>query len=75
MSIQKNINALKAYRNVESNKPEYSLYMELYGSINGSQYGYKISKETAGCLKAKYLGIGNICEYGFINSKENNDQT
>ena len=69
LAIQKDINALKAYHNGESNEPEDCLYMELYGSINGSQYGGEISKNTADYLRAKYLGIGDICEYAFINSK------
>lgn len=69
LAIQKDIKALKAYHKGELNDPEDCLYMELYASINGSQHGGEITKEVADYLRAKYLGIGNVCEYVFMDSR------
>ena len=69
LAIQKDIKALKAYHKGELNDPEDCLYMELYASINGSQHGGEITKEVADYLRAKYLGIGNVCEYVFMGSR------
>lgn len=65
LSIQKDIEALKSYHRGELNAPEDCLWGELYGSINGSQHGGEISKETANFLRAKYLGFGSEEEYFF----------
>lgn len=59
LSIQKDIEALKAYWRGESDIAEDLLWCELYGSINGSQHGNEISKEVADILRKKYLGIDN----------------
>ena len=73
ISLQEDINALKSYHNGELDAPEDCLYMELDSSIKSSQYGCEITKEVADYLRAKYLGIGDICEYAFINSKAKNE--
>jgi len=51
LSIQKDIEALKKCWKGESDIAEDLLWCELYGSINGSQYGNEISKEVADILR------------------------
>ena len=65
LSVQKDIEALKSYHRGELDAPEDCLWGELYGSINGSQHGGEINKETANFLRAKYLGFGSEEEYFF----------
>ena len=72
LAIQKDIEALKAYHRGEIK--EDSMYLgalinELYSSINGSQWGNEISKETADYLRAKYLGYKNGIDVEFYFDK------
>lgn len=59
LSIQTSINNLKKCINEENSK-SIDLYLDdLWGSINGSQHGREITKETADYLRKKYLGFDN----------------
>ena len=70
LAIQKDIEALKAWHRGEKEKGLGGvLYTELYGSINGSQWGNEISKETADYLRAKYLGYKNGIDVEFYFDK------
>lgn len=70
LAIQKDIEALKAWHRGEKDKGLGGvLYTELYGSINGSQWGNEISKETADYLRAKYLGYDNGVKVEFYFDK------
>lgn len=65
LAIQKDIKALKAYHKGKLNAPEDCLWYELYGSINASQHGGEITKETADFLRVKYLGFGSDEDFYF----------
>lgn len=55
LAIQKDIKWLTS---LDPKKLPYpDVWCELYGSINASQHGGEISKETADYLREKYLGI------------------
>lgn len=45
---------------IEENSKSVDLYLDdLWGSINGSQHGREITKETADYLRKKYLEFDN----------------
>lgn len=72
LSIQKDIEALKACDRGELRVNFGDLECELYGSINGSQHGFEISKEVADYLRAKYLGFDNGVDVEYYFASEEN---